>query len=54
MTTATPLARYGAMRKARVASGYATAGELHHVRGHDLAGLNDPECASGTRIVKED
>ena len=29
------LARYGAMGKARVASGSATAGELHHHLGHD-------------------
>jgi hypothetical protein len=36
MTTATPLARYGAMWKARVASGYATPADLHHVQGHDL------------------
>ena len=32
---ATPLARYGAMGKARVASGYATASDLHHPLGHD-------------------
>ncbi len=32
MTTAKPLARYGAMR-ARFASGFAPA-ELHHYRGH--------------------
>jgi hypothetical protein len=37
MTTAAPLARYGAMWKARVASGSATALQLHHVRGHDPA-----------------
>jgi len=36
MTTATPLARYGAMLKARVASGSAAAGQLHHAWGHDL------------------
>jgi hypothetical protein len=35
MTTAAPLARYGAMWKARVASGFAAAGELHHAPGHD-------------------
>ena len=35
MTTASPLARYGALREARYASGEATAQELHHVRGHD-------------------
>ncbi len=35
MTTAKPLARYGAMGKARVASGFATTGELHHVPRHD-------------------
>jgi O-antigen biosynthesis protein WbqV len=32
---AKPLARYGAMWRARVASGSATAAELHHVPGHD-------------------
>ena len=37
MTTATPLARYGAMLKARVASGSAAAGQLHHAWGHDRA-----------------
>jgi hypothetical protein len=37
MTTAAPLARYGAMWKARVASGSATT-ELHHVQGHDQKG----------------
>jgi hypothetical protein len=36
MTTAAPLARYGAMWRARVASGSATA-ELHHHLGHDPA-----------------
>jgi hypothetical protein len=35
MTTAKPLARYGTMGKARVASGFATTGELHHLPGHD-------------------
>ena len=34
MTAAAPLARYGAMWRARVASGSATA-ELHHHLGHD-------------------
>ena len=34
MTTATPLARYGAIEGA-LPSGFATA-ELHHVVGHDL------------------
>ena len=34
MTTAEPLARYGAMWKARVASGSATV-ELHHLLGQD-------------------
>ncbi|RWA57918.1 MAG: EAL domain-containing protein, partial [Mesorhizobium sp.] len=33
MTTATPLARYGAVEGA-LASGFATA-ELHHSAGHD-------------------
>lgn len=37
MTTAAPLARYGAMGKARVASGSANV-ELHHHWGHDLGG----------------
>jgi hypothetical protein len=35
MTAAQPLARYGAMWKARVASGFASL-ELHHLQGHDL------------------
>ncbi|PZO32824.1 MAG: hypothetical protein DCE92_13835 [Alphaproteobacteria bacterium] len=35
MTTASPLACYGALREARYASGEATAQELHHVQGHD-------------------
>jgi hypothetical protein len=35
MTTAAPLARYGAMWTARDASGSATARQLHHVPGHD-------------------
>jgi hypothetical protein len=34
MTAAQPLARYGAMWKARVASGSATL-ELHYFLGHD-------------------
>ncbi|TCN34064.1 hypothetical protein EV184_102375 [Sinorhizobium americanum] len=34
MTTAAPLARYGAVEGA-LASGFATA-ELHHLAGHDL------------------
>ena len=34
MTTAAPLARYGTMSKARVASGSATT-QLHHLLGHD-------------------
>jgi hypothetical protein len=34
MTTAKPLARYGAMWRARVATGSATT-ELHHAAGHD-------------------
>ncbi len=34
MTVAQPLARYGAMWKARVAGGFASL-ELHHVQGHD-------------------
>jgi len=34
MTTAKPLARYGAIEGAR-AGGFATAG-LHHCRGRDL------------------
>ena len=36
MTAASPLARYGAMWRARVASGSATI-QLHHLPGHDLA-----------------
>jgi len=35
MTAASPLTRYGAHWGARFASGYATALQLHHVRGHD-------------------
>ena len=38
MTAAQPLARYGAMGKARVASGCATL-ELHHLQGHDHKAL---------------
>ena len=34
MTAAAPLARYGAMATARIASGSATT-ELHHAPGHD-------------------
>jgi len=34
MTTAKPLARYGAMG-ARVASGFAPSRQLHHLLGHD-------------------
>ncbi|MER9921233.1 MULTISPECIES: hypothetical protein [unclassified Mesorhizobium] len=37
MTTHTPLARYSANNGALV-SGFATA-ELHHLMGHDLAGI---------------
>ncbi len=35
MTTAAPLARYGAIWKARVASGSATVQQLQHHQGHD-------------------
>ena len=35
MTTAAPLARYGAMWKARVARGSATVQQLHQHQGHD-------------------
>ncbi|RUW02299.1 MAG: hypothetical protein EOR88_32045 [Mesorhizobium sp.] len=54
MTTAAPLARYGAIAGA-LASGFATA-ELHHLAGHDrneagcrLAG-SDLSVATGSSI----
>jgi hypothetical protein len=47
MTAAAPLARYGAMWKARVASGSATT-ELHHHQGHDLAVILHRMWVTGT------
>lgn len=49
---ATPLARYGAMGKARVASSFATVRQLHHLRGHDLRDLM-AESRSGLEVASE-